>query len=77
MEWKKEWDRRDDESEARWLSRITSDPAYINYVRQKEIQDHFAAGESIVAADDDGVYERWPDGRKVYIKKWADEQKPS
>ena len=77
MEWKKEWDQRDDESSTRWLMRVTSDPDSLEYARQKAIQKHFDAGNSIVAADDEGVYERWPDGRKVYIKKWADEQKPS
>lgn len=77
MEWKKEWDRKHDESTARWMSRVTSDPAYIDYARQRAIQENFDAGRPIGAADQIGVFQKWPDGRKVYIKKWTDEQKQS
>lgn len=72
MDWKPEWDRRDDESSASWMSRVTSDPDALVYASEKAIQEHFVAGRPIAAADKVGVFKKWPDGRKDYIKKWAD-----
>ena len=59
--------RHANEGFARWLDRLTDNPEFMKQACEYAIKSHFAQGRPVHQADSEGIYELWPDGRKVYI----------
>ena len=69
VSWKKEWDNKPHEDFNQRLCRICDDPDYLKYVTEQAERSHFASGLPVYKGNKTGIYEVWPDGRKVYLKK--------
>lgn len=69
VSWKKEWDIKPNEDPNQRLWRICDDPDYLKYVTEQAERKLFAIGLPAHKGDATGIYEIWPDGRKVYLEK--------
>ena len=70
VSWKEEWNRKPNEDFGQRLWRVCDDPDYLKYVAEQAERSHFAMGLPVYKGDRTGIYEIWPDGRKVCLKKY-------
>ena len=70
VSWNKEWDIKPNEDPNQRLWRICDDPDYLKYVTEQAERGHFASGLPVYKGDKTGIYEIWPNGRKVCLKKY-------
>ena len=69
VSWKEEWNLKPNEDPYKGLWRICDDPDYLKYVTEQAERKLFAIGLPAHKGDATGIYEIWPDGRKVYLEK--------
>lgn len=70
VSWKEEWNLKPNENPYQGLWRICDDPDYLKYTTEQAERELFAIGLPAHKGDKTGIYELWPDGRKVYLKKY-------